>query len=328
LSRLCILLFATAVAWVAATGCGSGRDQSAGVQRLADATGAPELNEITVGALPITDLQQLFVADAKGFFDQEGLTVEITHFGGGAEIIPAVESGSVDIGWSNSISILQARYRRLDMRFFAGGLFQGPGHWNSALMVPEDSPIRRADQLRGRRVAVNTLGNLNELVLRAYLDRAGQTPEAAELFEVPFPDQPAALDARRVDAALPAEPFVTLAESGGARVIDREPFTAIGPKPFVAAFFAKGEWLREHPNTAAAFRRAVGRATRYWNDHPEERAEIIARYTKVPAAVARRIAYGMPTTRIPLRDIQRLIELSHRYGLLPQTFDAGQVLAR
>jgi NitT/TauT family transport system substrate-binding protein len=214
------------------------------------------------------------------------------------------------------------------MRFFAGGLYQGPGHWTSALMVPEGSPIRSPEQLRGRRVAVNTLSNLNELVLRAYLDRAGEKPDAADLLEVPFPDEPAALDAGRVDAALPTEPFVTVAEHDGARAIDRQPFTAIGATPFVAAFFAKGSWLREHPNTVAAFRRAVGEATRYWNDHPEERAEIIARYTKVPAELARRITYGVPSTRISRRDVQRLIALSHQYGLLEDAFDAGGVLTR
>jgi NitT/TauT family transport system substrate-binding protein len=284
--------------------------------------------EITVGALPITDLAQLFVADAKGFFADEGLKVKITDFGGGAEIVPAVQSGSVDIGWSNSISILQAHTHGLDMRFFAGGLYQGPGHWNSALMVPDGSPIHSADRLRGSRVAVNTLGNLNELVLRAYLDRAGERADAAEVLEVPFPDQPAALDARRVDAALPAEPFVTMAARGGAVAIDREPFTVLGAKPFVAAFFATGDWLREHADTAAAFRRAIDRATRYWNEHPAERAGIIARYTKVPAPLARQIAYGLPSTRIAPGDVQRLIGLAHRYGLLAKTFDAREVLAR
>jgi hypothetical protein len=48
----------------------------------------------------------------------------------------------------------------------------------------------------------------------------------------------------------------------------------------------------------------------------------------VPAELARRIAYGVPSTRIPLADVQRLIGLSHHYGLLQETFDAGQVLAR
>jgi len=324
-TRLCTLLL---LALGALGGCGDDQDGDAGLTRLADANGRPELRTLKIGALPIADLKQLFVADAKGFFRQEGLEVEIAYFEGGAAIVPAVEGGSVDLGWSNSVSLLQARASGLDFRFFAGGVYQGPGHWTSALMVPERSSIRRAEQLQGRTVGLNTLSNINELVLRAYLDRAGTEPEAAEPLEVPFPDQPAALAAGRVDAALPVEPFVTAARRSGARVIDARPFSAIGERPFVAAFFAKTDWLREHPNTAAAFRRAVDKATRYWDDHPEERAAIIARYTEVPVALGERMIYGEPRTSIAEGDIQRLIELSHTYGLLPRTFDAREVLAR
>jgi NitT/TauT family transport system substrate-binding protein len=314
---------------VAATGCGGGgAEGGGGVQRLAVTGGEPEIHKLKVGALPITDLKQLFVADAKGFFRQEGLEVEMQNFEGGPAVAAAVQSGSVDIGWSNSVSILQARARGLEFRFFAGGLYQGPGHWTSAIVVPENSPIRRPEQLRGRTVAMNTLANINELVMRAYLDHAGVEPDAYELLEIPFPDQPAALAADRVDAALPTEPFVTAAKQQGARVIEAKPFAAIGSQPFVAAFFATDDWLRTNPNTAAAFRRAVNNATRYWNDHPEQRAGIIARYTEVPIALARRVTYGEPRVWIGAQDVQRQIELSHRYGLIPHTFDERQVLAR
>jgi NitT/TauT family transport system substrate-binding protein len=310
-------------------GCGGDEPEDAGAPvTVAGASGRPEIQRLKVGALPITDLKQLYVADAKGFFRDEGLEVEITNFEGGAAIIPAVEGGSLDLGWSNSVSILQARARGLPMRFFAGGLNQGPSHWTSAIMVTEDSPIRTPEQLRGRTVALNTLANINELVMRAYLDREGVEPDAYDLLEVPFPDQPTALDAGRVDAILPTEPFVTVARQGGARTVDAQPFTVIGPDPFVAAFFATDDWLRRNPNTAAAFRRAVNRATAYWNKHPEERAEIIARYTKVPRALAEEVVFGEPRTEISEADVQRQIDLSHQYGLIPRSFDAGEVLAR
>jgi NitT/TauT family transport system substrate-binding protein len=321
---LCILL----VALGAVVGCGGDERPANGeaVPRLTDKTGEPEIRKLTVGALPITDLKQLYVADAKGFFRREGLEVEIQNFEGGATIIPAVESGSVDLGWSNSVSILQARARGLDTRFFAGGLYQGPGHWTSAIMVRGDSAIRTPEQLQGSTVALNTLGNINELVMRAYLNREGVASDAYELLEVPFPDQPAALDAGRIDAIVPTEPFTTAAEQGGARVMHARPFSVLGPEPFVAAFFATDDWLREHPNTAAAFKRAVDRATAYWNDHPEQRAPIIARYTKVPATVAERIVFGEPRTEVSAADVQRQIELSHRHELIPKMFDASEVL--
>jgi NitT/TauT family transport system substrate-binding protein len=324
LRRATSIAFILMLAVIGFAACGGDeRERSAGPHRLADRSGRPEIDRLKVGAVPITDLKQLFVADAKGFFAQEGLEVEIENFEGGAAIAAAVESGS-----SNSISILQARAQGLEFRFFAGGLYQGPGHWTSAIMVPEDSPIQRPEQLQGRSVAMNTVGNINELVMRAYLDGAGVEPDAYELLEVPFPDQPAALEAGRVDAALPTEPFVTVAQDDGARVIEATPFRAIGSHPFVAAFFTTDEWLGENPNTAAAFRRAVNKATVYWNDHPDERAKIISRYTQVPAAVAEKIALGEPRTEISHADLQRQIELSHKYGLIPKTFDAAEVLAR
>jgi NitT/TauT family transport system substrate-binding protein len=320
-ASLCLLL--------AFAGCGGdGRAAGTGIQPLAAATGSPEIHRLRVGAGPITDLKQLYFADAKGFFRQEGLDVDIVNLEAPGTVIPAVVSGDLDLGWSNSLSLLQARARGLAMRFFAGGVYQRPGHWNSAIMVREDSPIRTPEQLRGRTIAINSMANINELVIRAYLDREGVAPDAYQLLEVPFPDQPAALETGRVDAILPTEPFVSVAEQGGARTVHAQPFTVIGPDAFVAGFFSTEGWLREHPNTAAAFRRAINRATAYWHDDPGERAEIIARYTKVPAAVAEEIVFAEPRTEISEADVQRLIELAHNYDLLPKTFDAADVLAR
>jgi NitT/TauT family transport system substrate-binding protein len=308
--------------------CDAGTARVGQIPDLTSTTGEPEVHQVTVGALPITDLKQYFVADAEGFFRREGLEVTIKNFGGGAEVVPAVMSEAVHIGWSNTVSILQARARGLPVRFFAGGVHQGPGHWTSAIMVPADSPVRRAEDLRGRTIAINNLGNINELVLRAYLDRAGVGPGSAKMREIPLPDQPAALQRGRVDAAIPVEPFVTVARQQGARTIDADPFAVIGSRPLVAAFFADDDWLRENPKTAAAFRRAVNAATRYWNEHPDQHAGIIARYTKVELALATQIEFGEPSTELREQDLRTQVELSYKYGLLPRTIDAHEVLTR
>jgi NMT1/THI5 like protein len=183
-SVLCLLL--------AFAGCGGDeRADGTGILPLAAATGRPEIHRLKVGAGPITDLKQLYVADAKGFFREQGLEVDIVYREAPGTVIPAVVSGDLDLGWLNSLSLLRAR--GLDMRFFAGGVYQRPGHWNSAIMVRKDSPIRTPEQLRGRTIAINSMRNINELVIRAYLDREGVAPDDYELLEVPFPDQPAAL---------------------------------------------------------------------------------------------------------------------------------------
>jgi hypothetical protein len=47
-----------------------------------------------------------------------------------------------------------------------------------------------------------------------------------------------------------------------------------------------------------------------------------------PRLRGRAVACAIASTRISLRDVQRLIALSHEYGLLPKSFDADEVLAR
>lgn len=84
-----------------------------------------------------------------------------------------------------------------------------------ALMVKNDSPIRDYADLAGRTVAVNTPGNVIDVTVNAALERHGVDHTTVERLEVPFPDTLTALDADRVDAAVLATPFKTMAERSG-----------------------------------------------------------------------------------------------------------------
>lgn len=61
---------------------------------------AAELGKLRVGIIPVGDCLQIFVADAKGYFKDEGLTVEMPRLAGGAAIAPAVEGGTLELGLS------------------------------------------------------------------------------------------------------------------------------------------------------------------------------------------------------------------------------------
>lgn len=85
----------------------------------------------------------------------------------------------------------------------------------SAVMVHEDSNIRRMQDLRGKRVAVpNRYSNQRLLIFRA-LNDAGMKVEDVELIEMPPPDMPAALYAKAVDAISSGEPFMAQTELDG-----------------------------------------------------------------------------------------------------------------
>ena len=74
-----------------------------------------------LGYMKIVDNAALFVAMEKGFFKAEGLEIETLPLAGGAPIINGVVSGDLQFGWTNVISLYQARTEGFDFKLVAGG---------------------------------------------------------------------------------------------------------------------------------------------------------------------------------------------------------------
>jgi|FaiFalDrversion2_1042247.scaffolds.fasta_scaffold00493_2 NitT/TauT family transport system substrate-binding protein len=285
---------------------------------------------LRVGIIPIVDLLQLFVADAKGYFAEEGLRVETTAMAGGAQIAPAVEGGSLDVGWSNVVSILLARERGFDFVFFAPGAFEvDPHNRVHQLLVPADSPVRGARDLVGKTVAVNTLANIPYLATLVWLDQQGVNPAQVRFVEIPFPDMPAALSGKRVDAAVVIEPFASVALAQGvARVLDPRPFAVFGRRVLVASWFAKRSWLDRNRQAASAFNRAIRRANEFILRRPAEARALIPRYTRVPADLAERMPLPGFFSTVFDSDVRPVVEAAVKHGLLRRPLTPEDILVR
>jgi hypothetical protein len=96
--------------------CGGGDDDAA-------RGSGPEPATLKVGVIPIADVAPLYLGMDKGFFRQERLTIEPQLAEGGAAITPAIVSGKLQFGFSNTISLLIAASKHLRCR-------SSPrGHW-------------------------------------------------------------------------------------------------------------------------------------------------------------------------------------------------------
>ncbi len=331
-----IVLVMALLLGVAACGGTAGTTTEATEATQAPATTAPsaptttalEVTTLKVGVIPIGDLLQAWVADSQGYFTDEGLTVEFVPMAGGAAIAPAVESGEVDLGASNVLSLILAHDQGFEFQYFTGSWLQAaPDHWNHALLVPVDSTIQSASDLKGTTVAVNTLGNINELMISKYLTDHGLDPDVVNFTEVPFPDMPAALEQGRVDASVTVEPFVTIAVgNGSARILDAAPYASLGDRVLVGGYFSTKSWLDAHPNTAAAFDRAIVRATEYINADPVAATSILPNYTKLSEDLAATIKQPIFGDRVEAGDIQPWIDNAVKFGFLDQGFAPNELL--
>jgi NitT/TauT family transport system substrate-binding protein len=318
------LILVLAVAGLAACG---GDDDSGGATASAGKNGL-ESSSLKVGILKIGDVLPYWAAAEKGLFEKQGLSVKTVEMAGGAAIQPAVQSGQLDLGWSNVVSVVLAKSKGFDFRFFAGGVFLGPGHYqNQVVLVKKDSPITNPSQLVGKTVGFNLLGGINELAVRATLQREGIDPGKVKMVELGTPQVVPPLVQGRVDAVAANEPQITIGrQDDSVRVLMPDPFKTLSNEPFLAGFMSTSKWLDAHPKTAAAFSRAIAEATRWVEQNADEANELLSKHTGIPAAVVNKMTPSIPKPTVAAKDIQPWIDGAKQFGLTDKSFPPADVL--
>ncbi|WP_430396034.1 ABC transporter substrate-binding protein [Ferrovibrio sp.] len=106
------------------------------------------------------------LARDMGYFQQEGLEVEIIEFLGTSVLIPQVANKGVDIGFPGADAVIISRQPGRDympVRFFYNVTRKNP--WD--FVVPDNSPIKRVEDLRGKKIGVGALANGNVPIARS-----------------------------------------------------------------------------------------------------------------------------------------------------------------
>lgn len=317
-----LLLLVSALALAA---CGGDDDGGGGGQ--AGGGEKQEMTAVRVGVIPITPVAPVYLGIEQGFFEEEGLNVEPVLAQGGAAIVPAVQSGDQQFGFSNSVSLMIASTRGLDVRVIAPGEAAPADREedNSAIMVPPDSDIRAPQDLEGKRVGVNTLQNIAGLTTEASLAKQGVDTDTLELVEVPFPEMLSTTQGGDIDAGFFNEPFTTAAEEAGLRTIIK-PYAQTGADLPIAPYFTTQKYIDENPDTVAAFQAAMEKATTYARDNPDEVRRILTTYTEIPSEAVEQI--GLPHLTPELRQdrFQELADIARELGYVEEPVNVEELL--
>ncbi len=166
-------------------------------------------------------------------------------------------------------------------------------------------------------LAINTLQNALEIVVRKAADEAGADQESINFVEIPFPEMGAALESGEVDAIQYNEPFQTILEQGGTARSIGKPFNVAAGGEILAYYFVKEENI-EGP-IATGFSAAMAKSNAYAAEHEQELRDIITTYTEVPQEIADLLI--MPTyveESLPESSLKRYAELMTEYGLVDE----------
>ncbi|MCI7552271.1 MAG: ABC transporter substrate-binding protein [Actinomycetaceae bacterium] len=148
MKRLSVLILGL----ILALGACSGGAHKMGDRDAGAAGNGDKPTTITVGLTYIPDIQfaPLYVAEAQGYFEDEGLNVTLRHHGAQENLLGALQSGEEDVVFAGGDEMMQARSTGVDVVNWAT-LYQ---NYPVALIVPEDSPIHSWKDLEGRTVGL------------------------------------------------------------------------------------------------------------------------------------------------------------------------------
>ncbi|MEU3733499.1 ABC transporter substrate-binding protein [Streptomyces sp. NPDC033538] len=319
--RLFVGLTAVSVL-AAATACGS-----SGSGGSDDAGSSGGTTEVEVGLIPIVDVAPLYLGQKKGFFEKRGLKLSFSSAQGGAAIVPGVVSGQFEFGFSNMTSLMIAQSNNVPVKAVANGIASTGvvGEDFEALTVKGDSPIKSAKELEGKKVAINTLKNINETAVRASVGAAGGDPDKVDFVELAFDQMPAALDGGRIDAAMVVEPALATIKNQGGREI-ASPMVDIAPKLTVAMYFTSTRYARENPEVVKKFQEATAESLAYADTHPDEVREIVTTYTRIPADVLAKVTLPKWPVEPNRSSLTALAKLGYADGLFKRSPDLDALL--
>jgi NitT/TauT family transport system substrate-binding protein len=210
-----------------------------------------------------------YIAFEKGFFAEEGLDVELVS-GTHEQLTTGLATGEFIVA-NGDFQFFPSIQNGLDLKVI-GGLHKGC----IKVVVPPNSPIKTAADLKGKRIGIDEPGGTPNAVASLVLANAGIDPSTGVTWVTyPLDQLTAAVDKGEVDAFAAWDPF-------GALAIKDNGYTALSDlsvDPLFAGksccfLYASGKQIAENPEKVAAIARAYQKAAAWIAANPGETAKI------------------------------------------------------
>jgi NitT/TauT family transport system substrate-binding protein len=223
---------------------------------------------VTVGAASTTSDAPIYIADKKGYFNEEGLAVKVTDFRSAADMVAPLGTGQLDAGaGSASAGLYNAVYRGVRIRIVADKASSPPGYGATKILVRKDlldsGRYKEPKDFKGMKFAMNAPGVSNTATLNALLKSVGLRYSDVETVNLPFPAHVVALQNKAVDASASVEPGPTIAIKNGFAVLAKSDDEIIPNHQIAVLLYS--ESFANKPDAAKRFMRAYLRAVRFYN---------------------------------------------------------------
>ena len=230
---------------------------------------AVDAEPLTIGHSTWVGYGPFYIAQEKGFFEEEGISVELLVMEDVKTRLPAIAAGRVDAGATTVDTMLNFYSDRRPFRY----LFAVDDS-NGGDGIVANLDIESVAGLKGRKVAF-TEGSVSQFYLGVLLKEVGLSLGDVEAVNMTAGDAGAAFVAKRVDAAVTWEPWLTRGNQAehGHILVD----SSSSPGLITDVVLTTAERLEARPQDFQALYRAWVKAVEWQKANEAEADAIMAK---------------------------------------------------
>lgn len=223
---------------------------------------------VKIGVIRIMSDAPFYVAAEKGFWKDEGLSVEFLTFASSGNMVVPFSQGTLDVGGGTpAAGLYNGVARGLGSRLVADRGTDAPGYGFDKLLVRTElvksGKFKGPKDLKGLTIAGNEPGSGSSAALYYLLEKYGLSFKDIKRENLAFPMHVAAMQNGKVDASYTAEPAATQAiESGAATLVMSD--DQWYPNQQLSCVLYSGNFIKNKPQLAYRFMRGYLRAARFY----------------------------------------------------------------
>ena len=257
-----------------------------------------------------------------------GTRISWLEFPAGPQLLEALSVGSLEFGLTGDSPPVFAQAAGKDLLYVGA---EPPKPDSSALLVLNDSPLRKLADLKGRRIAVQKGSSAHYLLVRA-VEKAGlQWADIQPVYLAPA-DARAAFERKSVDAWAIWDPFYAATELAiQPRVLATGRDLASSNNSF---YLAARPFVQAHPQVLRVLFEELSRADRLAQEARKDAIKLIADFSGLDAGVVSLFIQRRPSSPVGLlgkdtvADQQRVADAFFKLGLIPKPVNVSDIVWR
>jgi len=261
----------------------------------------------------------VFVADKKGFFEEEGLNVRLEKFDSANLMMQALLSRQIDATGMSALNVLATveDEQPEEFKMFLFEVFTSTKHADH-ILVPLDSSVQTLADLKGKRIGVHP-GTTIKMYAKIALSQFLRPDQDVKFVELSPALQVQALATRQVDALFALEPVSAIAISKG-YAKDLGGFIAqytLDPTYPGSSVFST-TFATKKPGQARRVQTAVYASLDFIREHPEESKSILAEYLNLDLDILPNLGLigWAKVEEVDTSQVQKLLDIYAEEGVI------------